>query len=56
MTTDLIPPGRALQWAAGNDLGSGTHSVTMHVDTYDMNDTSIPYNTMSYEDVKVHVN
>ena len=56
MTTDLIPPGRALQWAAGNDLGSGTHSVTMHVDTFDMTDTSIPYNTMSYEDVKVHVN
>ena len=53
MKTDLIPPGKALQWAAANDLGNGEHEVNMHVDTYDMKDTSIPYNAMNYDKVKV---
>ncbi len=56
ITTDLIPPGRALQWEAANYLGGGRHLVTMHVDTFDMTDTSIPYNTMNYDKVKVNIN
>lgn len=54
MTTDLIPPGKALQWSAKNDLGGGSHVVNMHVDTYDMDDTSIPYNGMEYQEVKIN--
>lgn len=55
MTTDLIPPGKALQWNPRKDLGGGAHTVNMHVDTYDMQDTSIPYNAMNYDDVKITV-
>lgn len=55
MTTDLIPPGKALQWNPRKDLGSGTHTISMHVDTYDMEDTAIPYNAMNYDSVKVTV-
>lgn len=55
MTTDLIPPGKALQWNPRNDLGSGTHTISMHIDTYDMEDTAIPYNAMNYDSVKVTV-
>ena len=54
-TTDLIPPGKALQWDAKSDLGSGEHEISMLVNTYDMNDTSIPYNGMNYDSVKVMV-
>ena len=54
-TTDLIPPGKALQWDARSDLGSGEHIVNMHVDTYDMDNTAIPYNAMNYDSVKVMV-
>ncbi|MBR1629217.1 MAG: hypothetical protein IJ679_08150 [Lachnospiraceae bacterium] len=54
-TTDLIPPGKALQWDAKSDLGSGEHVVNMHVDTYDMENTAIPYNAMNYDSVKVMV-
>ncbi len=55
MTTDLIPPGKALQWNPRKDLGGGVHTVKLHVDTYDMEDTSIPYNAMNYDDVKITV-
>ena len=55
VTTDLIPPGKALQWNAKSALGSGAHTINMHVDTYDMNDTAIPYNAMNYDSVKVTV-
>ena len=55
ITTDLIPPGKALQWDAKSALGSGAHTINMHVDTYDMNDTAIPYNAMNYDSVKVTV-
>lgn len=55
VTTDLIPPGKALQWNAKSALGSGSHTINMHVDTYDMNDTAIPYNAMNYDSVKVTV-
>ena len=54
-TTDLIPPGKALQWDARSDLGTGNHIVNMHVDTYDMENTAIPYNAMNYDSVKVSV-
>ncbi len=55
MRTDLIPPGKALQWDAKKDLGSGTHNVKMHIDTFDMVDTAIPYNAMNYDKVTVVV-
>ena len=54
-TTDLIPPGKVLQWDAKADLGRGVHTVNMHVDTYDMENTGIPYNAMNYDNVTVTV-
>ena len=54
-TTDLIPPGKAMQWDAKSDLGSGEHVINMSINTYDMENTAIPYNGMSYDDVKVVV-
>ena len=54
-TTDLIPPGKALEWDAKSKLGSGEHTINMEVNTYDMEDTAIPYNGMVYDSVKVTV-
>lgn len=53
--TDLIPPGTALEWNAWDIVPSGEYTITMHIRTYDMNDTSIMYTPAIMDNVTLKI-